>query len=84
MMMMMLMMMMMMLLLLMMLMTVMLMMVVVVMMMATPLGPSVALPTGHETFEGCAELSGSGACGRRPWDLRWSSLRGHDSRDWYS
>ena len=29
---------------------------------------------GHETCEGCAEMSAGAACGRSHWGLRWSSL----------
>ena len=39
-----------------------------------PLGPSVELPKGHETCEGCAEWV-AGTRGHGHWGLRWSSRR---------
>eukprot|EP00959_Pyramimonas_sp_CCMP1952_P379263 7944614-Pyramimonas_sp.AAC.1 len=38
-----------------------------------PLGPSAGLLLGHETCEGCAGMTGGGACGLCQWDLRPSS-----------
>ena len=47
-------------------------------MRTAPLGPSVELPLGPRN----AVLGGGDACGLRHWDLRWSSLWGHETLSW--
>eukprot|EP00959_Pyramimonas_sp_CCMP1952_P231792 4844439-Pyramimonas_sp.AAC.1 len=47
-------------------------------MRAVPLGPSVELPMGPRS----AALGGGTACGLCHWDLRWSSLWGHEALPW--
>ena len=42
------------------------------------LGPSVELPLGPRN----AVLGGGDACGLRHWDIRWSSLWGHEALCW--
>ena len=41
-----------------------------------PLGPSVELPGGHETREGCAEIGAGTPCGRTRWGHMWSHNEG--------
>eukprot|EP00959_Pyramimonas_sp_CCMP1952_P164479 3438670-Pyramimonas_sp.AAC.1 len=47
-------------------------------MRTVPRGPSVELPMGPRS----AVLGGGTACGLRHWDLRWSSLWGHEALYW--
>eukprot|EP00959_Pyramimonas_sp_CCMP1952_P197872 4138189-Pyramimonas_sp.AAC.1 len=47
-------------------------------MRTAPPGPSVELPVGPRS----AVVGGRGACGLRHWDLRRSSLRGHETLYW--
>eukprot|EP00959_Pyramimonas_sp_CCMP1952_P452015 9463970-Pyramimonas_sp.AAC.1 len=47
-------------------------------MRAAPLGPSVELPLEPRS----AVLGGGDACELRHWDLRWSSLWGHETLCW--
>eukprot|EP00959_Pyramimonas_sp_CCMP1952_P355847 7452557-Pyramimonas_sp.AAC.1 len=47
-------------------------------MRTAPLGPSVELPPGPRS----AELGGGSACEMRHWDLRRSSLWGHETLYW--
>ena len=43
-------------------------------MRARPLGPKVELSVGHDTCEGCADMSAAAPCEYLHWGLRWSSL----------